>query len=243
MKNDITTTQDSGSLTSQAAKNLSAIIKGVAANPDIDVEKMQQLLDMQERMIDRDAESAFNRSMVAALSEIPSFEESTKGHNYNYATFEQINKVVKPILAKNSLFMTFSTDCKENGVYVTAVITHKDGHAKQTTGLFPADGSGSKNAIQAVGSAISYGKRYMQNALLNITTHGEDDDGFASQKTIDETIIAKINSGLIKSHAPVETFLEYMQADDIAEIPAHDTAKAIQYLTAMIKKTEKDSEQ
>lgn len=242
MKNEIATTQEAGSLTTQTANNLAQIIQGVAQNPEIDVAKMQQLLDMQERMIERDAETAFNQAMVAALAEIPSFEESTEGHNYNYATFEQINKKVKPILASHDLFMNFTTDFRGEGVHVTAVITHKDGHAKQTTGLFPFDASGSKNSIQAVGSAISYGKRYMMNALLNITTHGEDDDGFASQKTIDQEVIDRINAGLIKSGHPVEEFLKYMQVDEIAEISAQDTAKAIQYLTAMVHKAEKDAE-
>jgi hypothetical protein len=40
------------------------------------------------------------------------------------------------------------------------------------------DASGNKNAVQALGSAISYGKRYTASALLNLTSHGEDDDSF-----------------------------------------------------------------
>jgi len=44
----------------------------------------------------------------------------------------------------------------------------------------PLDNSGSKNAVQAVGSSVSYGKRYVMAALLNITTRGEDDDGNAA---------------------------------------------------------------
>ena len=31
--------------------------------------------------------------------------------------------------------------------------------------------------MQSVGSSVSYGKRYAASALLNLTTHGEDDDG------------------------------------------------------------------
>ena len=41
----------------------------------------------------------------------------------------------------------------------------------------PADTSGSKNVVQAIGSSVSYGKRYTMQALLNITSGGEDDDG------------------------------------------------------------------
>ena len=42
--------------------------------------------------------------------------------------------------------------------------------------MLPLDTSGSKNGVQAVGSTVSYGKRYAICALLNIST-GDDTDG------------------------------------------------------------------
>ena len=210
------------------------VIERVATSPDADIEKLEKMLDMQERIMDKQAEAEFNKAMVAAISEIPSFEESTAGHHFKYATFEQINKIVKPILASHDLFMTFTTNFKDNGVYVTAAITHRAGYSRQTTGLFPFDTSGSKNDIQAVGSAISYGKRYMQNALLNITTHGEDDDGFASQKGISLEQIDKVNRGIITADIKPEQLCEYMGIEKISEIKAIDFSKAVQYLHSII---------
>ena len=223
-------------LVAQQSDSVLAVISKAAASKDIDVDKMQALLDMQERIMDKGAEAAFNQSMVKALSEIPSFEETTKGHNFQYATFESINKVVKPILANNDLFMTFSTNFQtEGGLMVTATVTHKDGHAKQTTGLFPFDTSGSKNQIQAVGSAISYGKRYMQNALLNITTHGEDDDGFASEKKVDKEQIRRLNDGLIKAKAKQAGLCEYMEVGKLSDIPSERFSEAVQFITNLIE--------
>ena len=43
----------------------------------------------------------------------------------------------------------------------------------------PAEASGNRNAVQAVASSVSYGKRYTASALLNLTSHGEDDDAFS----------------------------------------------------------------
>lgn len=218
---------------------LMAIIEKAVTNPEVDVDKMSAMLDVQERIMNKNAEAEFNIAMVSALGEIPSFEEKTQGHGYKYATFEQINKIVKPILAKYDLFVNFTTNFKDKGVYVTAQITHKGGHAKQTTGLFPFDPSGSKNNIQAVGSAISYGKRYMQNALLNITTHGEDDDGFATEKTISTAEIAKINAGILKSGIKLSDFLEAMNVSTLSEIKMDNYAEAIGFLTNLID-TQKD---
>ncbi|MNE66080.1 ERF superfamily protein [compost metagenome] len=57
------------------------------------------------------------------------------------------------------------------------MLSHRDGHRETTSILLPADATGSKNAVQAVASSVSYGKRYTAGALLNFTTTGEDDDG------------------------------------------------------------------
>jgi len=219
-----------------------AVIERAVTNPDVDIEKMQQLLDMQERIMAKDAEMTFNQAMVSALAEIPSFEQSTKGHQFMYASFESINHVVKPILAKHNLFMNFTTSFNgDGGVMVTAVITHKDGHAKQTTGLFPFDTTGSKNDIQAVGSAISYGKRYMQNSLLNITTHSEDDDGFASQKKIGAGEIAHLNKGLVQISQGADGLCKYLEVDKLSDIPADKYAEAVQYIKNVIEAQDDNS--
>jgi len=220
----------------QAASSVMSVIEKAVSNPEIDIEKMQQLFDLQERIMDKSAEQAFNQAMVAALAAIPSFEQNTAGHKFMYASFESINHVVKPILAEHDLFMNFTTSFSgEGGVMVTAVITHKDGHAKQTTGMFPFDTSGSKNDIQAVGSAISYGKRYMQNSLLNITTHSEDDDGFASQKKIGAGEIAHLNKGLIQVEQGTEGLCKYLEVDKLSDIPMDKYSEAVQYLKNIIE--------
>lgn len=214
---------------------LMAIVDSAMNNPDVDIEKMNSILDMQERIMDKNSEVEFNKSMVAAISAIPSFEKNTSGHNYKYATFEQINKVVKPILKSHDLFVTFLTDFQsDNFVLVTAEITHKDGFSKKTSMRFPFDMSGSKNQVQAVASAISYGKRYMQNALLNITTHGEDDDGFATEKTIGSKEIERINNGIAAAGITLKKFNEAMNVKSMGDIKQVDYADAIGFLTNLV---------
>jgi len=213
-----------------------AIIEKAIINPEVDVEKMQALLDVQERIMDKHAQIAFNQSMVATIVEIPSFEKATSGHNYKYATFEQINKVVKPILASHNLYVTFLTDFQsDNYVMVTAEITHKDGFSKKTSMRFPFDSTGSKNEVQAVASAISYGKRYMQNALLNITTHGEDDDGFASERTIGKAEIARLNNGLGISGVDLTVFCKSMNVERLSEIKVDNLSEALGFLNQVVK--------
>jgi hypothetical protein len=87
---------------------------------------------------------------------------------------------------KHGFALTFRTDFT-NGITVTGVLSHSAGHREETSITLPADASGSKNAVQAVASTVSYGKRYTAGALLNLTSHGEDDDAYAASPEVDIT--------------------------------------------------------
>lgn len=157
------------------------VIQRAAADPQCDIEKMERLMNMHERMQARNAEAEFSAAMAEMQCDIPSIAERGKGHGtVRYATFEDINDVIKPIMQRHGFALTFKVEHHQGGINVTGILMHRSGHREQTTMLLPNDTSGSKNAVQAVGSSVSYGKRYVMSALLNITTRGEDDDGYAA---------------------------------------------------------------
>ena len=54
------------------------VIARAASDPTVDVEKMRSLLDLQERIMDRQAETAFNASMQAAQSELKQIVRDAK---------------------------------------------------------------------------------------------------------------------------------------------------------------------
>lgn len=169
---------------------LLAVISRAAADPQTDVEKMERLMAMYERIEARRAVSAFDTALSNMQPELPSIGKrgGIKDRNGNvqstYALWEDINQVIKPVLQKHGFALSFRTDCAE-GISVTGVLSHKEGHREETTIKLPADATGSKNAVQAVASSVSYGKRYTAGALLNLTSHGEDDDGFKAGQPSD----------------------------------------------------------
>ena len=59
---------------------------------------------------------------------------------------------------------------------MTCKITHEQGYSEETTITAPADLTGSKNVIQAIGSTISYLERYSILALTGLTTYEMDND-------------------------------------------------------------------
>ncbi|MDW5376400.1 ERF family protein [Halomonas sp. HP20-15] len=156
------------------------VIERAALNPDVDITKMERLLQLQERVLDRQALMAYSAAMAAMQTELPSIAERGQGNNGHYATLEDIVDTVRPILQCHGFAVSFRIQTQERGIQITGVLMHREGHREETSMLLPADGSGNKNAVQAFGSSTSYGKRYVLCALLNITTRGQDDNGQAA---------------------------------------------------------------
>lgn len=157
------------------------IIQQAAMNPSVDMDKMERLMQMHERLQARQAEVLFSQALAEMQMELPVIAErgsiKTKGGGVQstYALWEDINEQIKPILAKHGFSLSFRTST-EAGVTVTGVLQHRAGHKESTGITLPADMSGSKNSVQAIASSVSYGKRYTAGALLNLTSCGEDDD-------------------------------------------------------------------
>jgi hypothetical protein len=59
------------------------------------------------------------------------------------------------------------------------------GHSESTSLSASPDTSGSKNAIQAIGSTVSYLQRYTILALTGLATEDMDDDGHAAAEPIE----------------------------------------------------------
>ncbi len=168
---------------------------------------------MHERMQARNAEAEFSAAMAEMQCEIPSIAERGKGHgSIRYATLEDINDVMKPIMQRYGFAISFKVEHHPGGINVTGILMHRAGHREQTTMLLPSDTSGSKNAVQAVASSVSYGKRYVMCAMLNITTRGEDDDGYAAapQATVTAPQAAQLSALLAKCSEKAKTAFEAM---------------------------------
>jgi hypothetical protein len=155
-----------------------SLVARAAADPNVDPDKFERLLKMQFSVQAREAQSAFDGAMADMQPELPVVgERGDAAGRYTFALWEDIQAAVKPILQKHGFALTFRTDTADK-ITVTGILSHRKGHREETSITLPADPSGNKNAVQAVASSVAYGKRYTASALLNLTSHGEDDDAF-----------------------------------------------------------------
>lgn len=161
------------------------MIERLATNPDVNVDKLERLLAMQERVLARGAEAEFNAAFSEMQPEIPVIirEHDGDGGKWSFAPLEDIVEPLRPILSKHGFSLAHQTEWPDpRTVKVIGILTHRGGHSRKSEFVAAADNTGSKNGIQALGSSVSYGKRYTTKDLLCIVTRGEDDDGATSEK-------------------------------------------------------------
>lgn len=159
-----------------------SMIERIATDPNADLAKLEKMMEMKERHEASQAKAAFASAFAQASAKFPTIPLNGKGHNNKpYATLKDITAKTRPVLSEHGLALTFAIETGEKAVVVTAKLMHKDGHSESTSISLPADNSGSKNAVQAVGSTQTYGQRYTAQAILGLSL-GDDteDDGRGS---------------------------------------------------------------
>ena len=165
--------------------NLLQIIARAASDPSIDIEKMERLMAMKERMDAKDAEAAFNHALTACQQEMrPIAADAMNPQTRSkYATFGKIDAALRPIYTRHGFSISFSTEDspKEEHIRVVAYVG-KGGHTRLYRIDMPADGKGAKGndvmtKTHAAGAAMSYASRYLLKAIFNVAVGEEDADG------------------------------------------------------------------
>lgn len=164
------------------------------------MENIDKLIELVKFNDDREALKAFNRDFTLAQSEMPLIKKTKQAHNSMYAPYDQVVAQLRPVLDKHGLsfrheMKEIHSDNKIIGITVKCILAHKEGHSVEAQLTSTPDTTGSKNAIQAVGSAVSYLKRYTLEAVTGVSTsENVDDDGIATGGAINYVTEAQIES-------------------------------------------------
>ena len=187
---NLPTTQNNSALT---------VIENMVSSGNFDVNVARELIEMQKDIMKQQAIINFNHDFSLMSKKIPVIAHTKKSYSTTYAPLEDIVKIVQPILSEHGFSVSFST--QQNGiesVKIVCTLMHKDGHTATTELELPTEAvTKGMNKMQAIGAAITYGKRYTLCGILNITTTGDDcNNGFAvnaktSKPTIDDERLTK----------------------------------------------------
>lgn len=236
--NAVTKIDDTQTAVADYSGGLLEVIARAARDPNVDIDKMERLIAMRERVEDRAAKSAYFSALANMQPNLPVITErggikdrSGKVQS-TYALWEDVNEAIRPVLAEYGFALSFKTRRSENEITVTGVLSHKDGHSEETELSLPSDASGSKNAVQAVGSSTSYGKRYTAFALLNITSQGEDDDGArgGSPELVSIEQLDELSRRASEVGADLPRFCNTLKVSGLAMLPAGRYGEAMRLL-------------
>ena len=248
---------------SDSASTVLALIERVALDPRANVEKLERMMAMYERLKGKEAELEYNAAKGRILKKLarikivktrPVLYEIEKGNPqkgtyeaFKYAPLEEIDKHLRPLLAKEDMDLSYSDEPREGGgILIRGRLKHlPGGHHEDSFMPAPLDTTGGKSDVQAVGSTNSFLRRYVACNIFNIVVIGDDDDGTGG--TIDEAQTKTILD-LIKRAKVGPKFLKYMKAQSVEEagsieaavatIAARDYRKAISTLEEHIGKAE-----
>lgn len=215
------------------------VISRAAADPNTDVTKLERLLQMYERLEASAAKTAYAAALarlqpkLPILSERGGIKDRAGNVQSKYALWEDIVGAITPLLSSEGFALSFRTESTlTEGITVTAVLTHSGGHSEATSLTLPTDTSGSKNAVQAVGSSVSYGKRYTCGALLNLRTGETDDDGKTggggAPQALSEKQVADLEALISEVGADKKRLLKYLKVDSLEEILATNYESVVQ---------------
>jgi hypothetical protein len=245
--------------TSDSRSTVLALIEKMALDPRVDVEKLDCLMAMYERLKAKEAELAFNGAkgrilkklagikIVKNRSVLHEFERAKPQMGtyeaFRYAPLEEIDKYLRPLLAEEEMDLSYSGEpVQGRGILIRGRLKHlPSGHYEDSFMPAPPDTAGGKSEVQAVGSTNSFLRRYVACNIFNIVVAGDDDDGNGG--TLDEAQ-TKTVFDLIKRAKVGPKFLKYMKAQSVEEtgsleaavatIAARDYRKAISTLEEQI---------
>lgn len=198
------------------------LISQVVENPNFDVDKLEKMMELQERWEDRRARRSFNDALAAFQEQCPKIAKGKKGaHNIKYAPLDAIMATIQPILTANGLSVRFSTSWGDQG-YLTAVCTvsHADGHSEASEITIPVDDKMTANSSQKMGSANSYAKRYALSNALNLAFTEDDDDAGNLHEKITADQETHINDLIAETNTDKRRFLKWCGVLAIEDIAA-----------------------
>ena len=196
------------------------MVKALTERSDIDADKVEKFLDMQERILDREAKTEFFAAMNRVQAELPVIEHDklNKQTGSMYARLEQIVKTIKPIYTKHGFSASFTeAPCAaDNYIRVEGALRHKDGHVEDHYWTeMPLDKTGikgtvNKTDIHATGSAFKYARRYLTCLMFDVATADYDDDANAAEDPLWTSVQART-----KAYNAIREAAENGERDDL----------------------------
>src|SRR5688572_8868949 len=105
----------------QAVATVLQVIERAASNSQVDIDKLERLLQMRERMQAQEAKASYSSALAAMQPELPVIQErgsiknNQGGVMSKYALWEDIVGVITPIMSRHGFALSFRTGNTDKG--------------------------------------------------------------------------------------------------------------------------------
>ncbi len=197
-----------------------ATFERLAKDPNVDVEKLERLMAMHERLLARGAQEQFNIAMTAAQTDMRpvAADANNPQTKSRYASYGALDHALRPIYTRHGFGLSFDTGDSPLGEHVRVLcyVSHVAGHSRTYHVDMPADGKGAKGGdvmtkTHAVGAAMSYGMRYLLKMVFNVAVGEDDRDGNAVTPTAVQSAPAGYSDWLLDMAAVADEGLAKLQ--------------------------------
>jgi len=205
-------------------------------------EFIEKMMTLQERFETNEARKAYHKAMAAFKKNPPKIDKDKAVSfgagktSYSHATLANVTEKINMALSTHGLSAGWKTTQQNGTITVICTITHKLGHSESTSLSASPDTSGSKNAIQAVGSTITYLERYTILALAGLATSDMDDDGQAAAvEYINDNQYSSLIDMMNEVKADQAKFFKFFKIEALDKLPANRFNEAWKMLEAKKK--------
>lgn len=227
----------------------------LAINKGATVEFMKGLLDLQERMENRDAERQFHDAMAKFLGLCPVMKKSKEATDtrnngakrlYVYADLPEISKTINPILATLGLSYSFDSKVDDKNLTALCTVRHRAGHSQTSSFVCPLGGGASPLPLtpgQKVGGNLTLAMRYALIQAFSLSSAEPDRDGRDPEddgSLVNDEQIAQLQTAIdsIDSSGKLKAgFLRFVDLESLADIPASKFDDAMRKIEAKRKES------
>lgn len=206
-----------------------------------DPDRMAKYLDLKMRWDAYNSKINFDNALekfrqseviVKATKQVSIATKSGDDITYWHAELDKATEIVDESLRKFGITHFWKPGIAVDGKPTMALVLRGFGHTEEMGAMIgPPDTSGSKNAMQAVGSTMKYQARYVMLYSLGIVPKGPDDDGRAATGGLAERAIEDFCIKIKDSSSIPEGLAAFQEgwkaADNVNDKQARDRIRKV----------------
>lgn len=161
------------------------LLNAIQRHPDMDLVKLEKLMELAERWRAAEAKRAYVRAFALFKKNMPDVIKDMLNKQYgsDYSSLANLVNQTNRVLGEYGLHANWRPD-QSDGIKITCVITHEDGHSEEVWLKGPPDTSGQKNPLQQIKSTLTYLEGATFQAITGVVARSAstDDDGNGAGK-------------------------------------------------------------